>query len=128
MQVLQGSWEFLKELMSHGVYFLVGASSIEIVDDREHCLVLRSGSRTCIADARTQTIRIGSRVAASFGAIRSVDIRHQTRREGEAERWIVSLSLGWPRSVAIGQSLDDAEASMAAARLSSITGKKVLAY
>jgi hypothetical protein len=102
---------------------------MEIVSQDESTLVLRSGSRTTTIDKRRRVVASGGKILARFDAIKSVDITRQGGDEGDwqSEQWYVSLNLGWFSSISIGCTADQTEASIAGARLSTYTGKKVRA-
>ncbi|WP_372527562.1 hypothetical protein [Piscinibacter sp.] len=123
-------WQFIRDFVrALGVEarrFAVWSNAIEIVEQNENCLVLRANNRRIVADKLARTIKAGNRVVASFDSIRSIDIKYFCTGDGP-EWWTVSLCLGRHRRVPIGKTSDDAQASIAAARLSTITGKKVVA-
>jgi hypothetical protein len=101
--------------------------SIEILAKDDLRLVLQHDGCQIVADKRDRTVRSGARVRASFDSIRSIDIRHCSGDEEGPEFWEISLRLGGSSRVLIGRSSDGTEASIVAARLATVTGKKVLA-
>jgi hypothetical protein len=101
-------------------------SSIKIISDHPHRLVLNADFRRIEIDKRLKSISINGRPVTSFDAIESIDLKF-CRGDKGTEWWTVHLNLGRQSPFRIGKSHDDLEASTAAARLSSITGKQVCA-
>ena len=100
--------------------------AIEIVVHDERHLVLASEGRQVVVDNRFSTVKSGTKVLTLFDAIQSIDIQRQHNDDGP-ETWNVSLYINWHSRVQIGRTSDATEASIVAAHLSTITGKKVLA-
>ncbi len=105
---------------------LTGAQDIEIVEQQDTRLVWRTGERETVADQRLRAVMSNGRVLARFDAIQSIDIRRMQRGDAP-EVWDVSLALGGRSRVRVACSTDATDASILAARLSTITGKKVQA-
>lgn len=104
--------------------------TIRILQDDGRVLVLDHRGSELRLDRRFGTVKSGSRVRARFSDIRAVVVR-RTRMGGShlrdemPEIWTVSLQLGWFSRVHVGRTNDDAEASIVAARIASLTGKPV---
>lgn len=101
--------------------------SIEVVYQDDKRLVLSANGYDITADKRTRTVRSGDKVLARFDAIKTIDITSIQHDNGQGATWTVSLYLGWFSRVRIGRTEHQVDASIAAARLSTITGAKVLA-
>ncbi len=69
----------------------------------------------------------GERVLMHFHQIHSVDVRTLRDEDGGVAGYAVALHRGLFDNVHLGSTCDDAEASIVAARVSTITGAKVLA-
>jgi hypothetical protein len=128
MPIFSNIWPFFSKSISViadglGSIF-VPSYSIEILQHDDRLLVLKSGNRSVIADNRFQTVKTGESVLARFDAIKSIDITVNNNDDGPP-LWLISLNLNWHSSVKIGESSDSTEASIVAAHLSTITGKKV---
>ena len=123
------TWNFVKDFAAafvaeaRGVFAPVYA--IEVLKHDERQLIVRSEKRTVIADKRFGTVKHGTRVLTTFNRIESIDVQRDGGSEG-AETWSVSLYLNWHTRIQIGRSTDPTEASICAAHLSTVTGKKVL--
>ncbi|AKJ30773.1 hypothetical protein AAW51_4082 [Caldimonas brevitalea] len=83
--------------------------------------------REIIANKRYRTIKSGDRVLALFDQIQSIEVAREADDEGQ-ETWRVSLYISWLSRVQIGRTTDATEVSIVGARLSTITGKKVVAH
>ena len=98
--------------------------TIEVQDpDR---LVLNANSRPIVADRPSRMISAYGRPIARFEAIDTIDIQHFTNGK-RFEWWVVSLHLLGQRKIRVGSTVDDVQASLAAAALSTVTGKRVRA-
>ena len=125
--VRQFSREFLSALVQAFKAFFGWPSPLEVREEDQDRLVLLANRRLIVADRKAKTVRSGGRLLASFNAITSIEIKRSHDNEGP-EVWVVSLRLIRDRRVVIGESADDTDASLVAAKLSTITGKKVLAF
>jgi hypothetical protein len=130
MQPGDAVWQFLRDFarafVAQARRFLVWSHNIDVIDVQPNRLVLNSNNRRVIADRRTRNIMAADRVIASFDAVESIEIRHFENGDGPAY-WTVSLATTARKRVPIGKTFDDAQASVAAARLATITSKKVVA-
>lgn len=98
---------------------------IQILEHNVDRLVLRSGFFTLTIDRQYGTVVRSGRVLARFDEIRSIAIREQAWSDS-ATTWTVALDLARTGRLHVGTSTDDIEASVAAAHLSTITGKAVV--
>ena len=99
---------------------------IEIQQEGDSRLVLKSGQKQFIINKRLSTVMSRNRVLARFDAIETIDIVHHYSSEGSRENWAIRLNLkGWFSSVYIGITYDAVDASIVAARISAWTGKNV---
>jgi hypothetical protein len=78
-------------------------------------------------DRRRKAVLRGGRVLARCADIRSIDVQHVRADEDRPEHWRVSLGVGFFSGATIGTTRDDVEASIAAARLSTVLAVKVRA-
>ena len=118
--------EFFEALASEARQFFAAPGPIEILEERPERLVLRVGRRQIVVDRASRTIRSGGRLLAPFGAIETIEVeRRQHGDDGEIFR--VRLRLLRDRFVVIGQSFDDLDVSLVAAKLSTLTDKRVVA-
>ena len=102
-------------------------NSIEIVAQDDVTLVLHCGNREVVVDKRRRIVRSESQILAHFDAIKSIDITHYSSIDAGPDYWAVALNLSWFSSISIGRTEDSTDASIAAAHLSTFTGKKVRA-
>jgi hypothetical protein len=103
-------------------------SSLEIVHQDDDQLILGNNSRQFVVSKRFGHITSGAHVIVRFDDIETVDIaRHRTSDKAPVY-WAVTLGIkGSAPPATIGHSLDDVDASIVAARISTFTGKKVCA-
>jgi hypothetical protein len=78
-------------------------------------------------DRRSHLVLRGGRTLGRLADVKSVDIQHVCWDDERPEYWRVSLGRGTFSSIEIGTTRDDVEASIAAARLSTVAGVKVRA-
>ena len=101
-------------------------SSLEILDENDLTLVLKSGSKQLIVDKRLRAVKSGAQILTLFDTIETIDLKHHRNGADDPETWSVSLNLkGRLSSISIGSTRDDVEASIVAARISTFMGKKV---
>ncbi|MES2933233.1 MAG: hypothetical protein V4805_07075 [Pseudomonadota bacterium] len=118
--------DFINTVFVDAKSVLTWSSSIQIIQQDENVLVLQSRRRQFVFNKRFRTVKSGARVLAQFDAIDTVDLIHHSARDDEPDNWSVRLNVqGWLSTVVIGKTRDDVEASMAAARISTFTGKNV---
>jgi hypothetical protein len=99
---------------------------IEIAEQIPTRLVWRSRGRETVADQRLSAVMRNGRVMARFASIQSIDIQRDGHGD-RAERWNVSLHMGGRSHLHLASSSDATDASILAAHLSTLTGKKVQA-
>jgi hypothetical protein len=120
--------ELLDAFLAKARSVLAPFSSLEIVRQDDDQLVLKNNSRQFIVNKRLHNVTSGTQVIALFDAIESIDIARHRTSDKAPEYWSVSLTVkGQALPVIIGHSLDDADASIVAARISALTGKNVRA-
>jgi hypothetical protein len=117
---------FVREFFGEAKRALLPNYRIEIVDQDDIRLVLNSMGREIVVNGRYRTVKSGEKVLARFDAIQSIEVARQTSDDG-TDTWKVSLYISWLSRVHIGRTSDAAEASIVGARLSTITGKKIIA-
>jgi hypothetical protein len=88
-------------------------------------LTLRSGRTLTLFDRLSRAVTQNDRQVATFGSIHHVQVGEESRAQGSA--WLVALHLAGSRVVAIGRTTDNSEASLAATRIATITGTRVVA-
>jgi hypothetical protein len=87
-------------------------------------LTLRSGRTLTLFDRLSRAVTQNDRQVATFGSIHHVQIDAESTGEGSA--WLVALHLAGSRVVAVGRTVDNSEASLAAVRVATITGTRVV--
>lgn len=103
-------------------------NNFEVLDESEDELVIRGSVQALVVNRRTRTISNLKKVLCSFDQINCIRIQHSgANSDGYEPSYSVSLSLGLLSSIDLGESADAANASMAAAKLSSWTDKEVIA-
>lgn len=116
------------------VLFFGGTGNVRVKLDSPARLVIEEDwiwtVRTHTFDASRRVVlqRFGQRrdrELARFGQLHSVDLR-RLYRDGSVVGYTISLRRGWLDNLNIGSTEDDAQASIIAARVSTITGVKVL--
>lgn len=117
--------QFLEALAQELRSFLGLPGKLEILSEGNTRFVALIGRRELVADKVTQQIRSGSRVLAPFKSITAIELAY-TRRGDDQETWEVALHLLRNRRVSIARLADDTDASILAARLSTITGARVI--
>jgi hypothetical protein len=130
MQPGREVWQFLRDfangLVAQARRLTVWSNNIDVIDVQPNRLVLNANNRRIVADRRTRNFMAADRVIASFDTVESIEIRYVENGDGP-EYWTVSLATTAHKRVAIGKTFDDAQASVAAARLATIASKKVVA-
>ena len=111
-----------------------GAGDMRIRLDSPARLVIESNwlwmVRTYTFDGSRRAVLAGARgerVLVHFHQIHSVDVRTLRNDNGSVAGYAIALHRGLFDNVHLGSTCDDAEASIVAARVSTITGVKVLA-
>lgn len=87
-------------------------------------LTLRSGRTLTLFDRLSRVVTQNDRQVATFGSIHHVQIDEASSVAGSA--WLVALHLAGSRVVVVGRTTDNSEASVAAARIGTITGTRVV--
>jgi hypothetical protein len=104
------------------------APAFDVVQEDDAVLVLNGHGRQLTFNQRHRTVKAGTKVLALFDAIETIDVVYRRGDEDRPERWSVRLNLsGTFATVPIGETGDDANASIIAAKLSRCTGKRVRA-
>jgi hypothetical protein len=116
--------DFVQALGAEARRVAFWSRSIKVVRDDGTCLELRAGGRSIVADKLARTVSLGARTVATFETIHRIEVTVHDRHEGEAW-WAVGLCLADRKKVRLGETTDDAAASIAAARLATYTGKEV---
>jgi hypothetical protein len=80
-----------------------------------------------IFDRRSQLVLRDGRTLARLADVKSIDIQRVDWHDERPACWRVSLGMGLFSSIELGKTRDDLEASIAAARLSTVVGVKVRA-
>ena len=107
--------------------FFISFSKIEIENESRDHLVLNVNSRRIIFNKRSQTVSSSGQVLTSFRTIASIDI-DRCVDEDDGVYYAVCLRQAGRRSIEIGRTKDEVQASIAAAHISTITGKEVRAF
>jgi hypothetical protein len=105
------------------------APAFGIVQEDDTVLVLNGNGRQLVVNKRHRTVKAGAKVLTPFDAVETIDVVHRRADEDHPDRWSVRLNLkGTFSTVSIGETGDDADASVIAAKLSRFTGKRVRAF
>jgi hypothetical protein len=115
----------LRTVLGEMTPFFATDYTIQIVQHDERFLILKSYQREIAFDKQRKTVQLGAKILTTFGAIQTIDVKDVDGGDGPSV-WEVSLCLSWRSKIRIGESLDAAEASVAAAHISTMTGKRVL--
>src|SRR5438046_7961027 len=118
---------FVREFVGEAKRVLLPTHNIEIAVQDDVRLVLRSLGRELVANKRFRTVKSEERILARFDAIQWIEVARE-RSDDDPETWKVSLYISWLSRVQIGRTNDALEASLVGARLSTISGKKVVAH
>lgn len=79
-----------------------------------------------VFDRRANTILRAGRVVAGYDAVRSIEIVERKDKDSRrGSTWSVILEIGFPRNVVVGITRDQTDASVAAAHVATVTGKRV---
>ncbi|WP_205854976.1 hypothetical protein, partial [Piscinibacter defluvii] len=117
--------EFLEALAHEFRTFLGLPGKLEVVAEENNRFVALVGRREVVADKVSQQVRTGGRLVAPFKAITAIEVAY-TRKGDDHETWEVALRLLRNRRVSLGRLADDTDASILAAKLSTITGAQVV--
>ena len=106
-----------------------GADEIEIINESENELAVRGSDRVLILDRGRRTISGLHSKIATYDQVRHILIHQQLNSMGDAHmgRYSVALSLGILKSIHVGHTNSQINASILAAKLSTWTGKPVVA-
>jgi hypothetical protein len=117
--------EFLEALAHEFRSFFGMPGRLEVLTEESSRFVALVGRREVVADRVSQQVRSGGRLLAPFKAITAIEVAY-TRKGDDYETWEVALRLLRNRRVSIGRLADDTDASILAAKLSTITGAQVV--
>lgn len=117
--------DFIQDLLLEAGRAIGFSNTIEIVEQNRIQLILRGNRREIVVNNSHGTVMSGSRLLAHIQAIESIDIKHIEESRNRRESWTVRLNLDTHTSVMIGNTRDQVDAAIAAANLSTVTGKKV---
>jgi hypothetical protein len=118
--------EFVEALALEARRFVGYPRRLEVLEDSASRLVALTNKGQVVVDKATNTVKLSGRLVAPLKAVESVEIQRSHNGDGP-ELWLVSLRVLRGRSVEIARLLDDTEASILGAKLSTITGKQVVA-
>jgi hypothetical protein len=114
-RLLRVAWSQISALWSR---------SLTVEAERPGLLTLNANGLTVIVDRQANAVTVEGRTVASFNAIDSIEIEYVVAAR-RPPWWRVGLRIIPAGSVLIGESDDSTEASIAAAHLSTVTGKPV---
>lgn len=120
LDLAQALWRLLSEGSQ--------SPSLTISDLSQYRTELRIGSQRLVLDRRSRLITKQGSLFLRFDAILSIDVVHSRGHDERPDCWKVKLKTGplWGRTLL--STTDDADASILAARISTITGKPVRSY
>jgi hypothetical protein len=97
----------------------------DFIERSQHQTELRLANTAYVVDTKSRVITRNGRQFVQFDQIQTVDVTH-LREDGDSpERWRVQLNTGLLSCKTLLVTTDDADASILAARLSTLTGKRV---
>jgi len=117
--------ESLEALANEFRTFFGLPGKLEVLTDDNNRFVALLGRREVVADKVLQQVRSSGRLLAPFKAITAIEVAY-SRKGDDYETWEVALRLLRNRRVSVGRLADDADASILAAKLSTITGAQVV--
>ncbi len=110
--------------------FFGGVGEMHVRLDSPTRLVIESREllfkRVYVFDANRRVVLRDERLLARFNQIRSIEMRVFYGQNGKVIGYRLALHRGWLDNPIVGSTEDDAQASIVAARISTITGAKVL--
>ena len=101
------------------------APTIDISERSRELLILLSGSQTVVVDRAKSEVSIDNNSKIKFSSIKTIDIIYRKATSDWPELWTIRLNVSWLSSPVVGQTTDSTDASIAAARISTLTAKKV---
>lgn len=103
-------------------------SDFEVLSESADELTIRGSFQALTLNRKTKSVSNVRGVLCRFDQVRHISVADVYAHEGRTNgRYAVSLSLGGLSSIALGESNDQVDASIAAAKLSTWTGKPVIA-
>jgi hypothetical protein len=102
-----------------------GYRFLEISEDLPHRITLRYGKTTTTFDRTTARVEQNGKLVAMIGLVERVELRQPLNQEGPPN-WYVTVHIAGRRQVEVGQVTAELEASIAGARISSITERPVV--
>ena len=108
-------------------YAITGRRFIEVAEEGPNRLVLETNRGTFVFDQRRGVAARDGKQIARFKDIKFIDIIRDKEID-EHTHWEVKLYLNVLHRIRVGETLDDAQASIVGARLVEITGSKLLAW
>lgn len=107
---------------------LFSGNEVEIFDDANQKLRLQTGGQSLVIDGRQHTVSLNGRVVARFDEVKFVHIRQSSANADHPPEWFVVMHVGLFRNIHVGRTRDDAQASIVAARIATVMGKRVSAW
>jgi hypothetical protein len=101
------------------------APTIDISERSSELLVLRSRSQTVVVDRAKSEVSIDNNSKIKFSSIKTIDIIYRKATSDWPELWTIRLNVSWLSSPVVGQTTNSTDASIAAARISTLIAKKV---
>jgi hypothetical protein len=98
---------------------------VELAEDTEQRLVIRSPYGLFEFDRQERSVRRDAAEVTGFDAVQSVDIGAFPGGRGERS-WSITLYRGVLDRITVARTYDDGEASVLAARISRMLGRKVI--
>lgn len=120
LDLLQGLWRLLAEAGQ--------PPTVAITELSQHRTELQVGPHSLVLDTRSKLITRNGARYLRFDEIRSIDVVYLRPTEDRPERWKVKLRTSTVWAKTLLTTTDDADASILAARLSTLTGRRVYSY
>ena len=121
MRFFQSLTHFVRNTLGR---VFVAFSSIHIESSLPTRLVMNVNGRSLTIDKSSQTIASPGQSIARFGAIEFIEIEQWQNGKGY-QWWVINLRFAREGCLRVGRTANDAQASIAAAHLGTITGKEV---
>src|SRR3989338_4888758 len=115
------SIKMLFEMAYRLTLYALGRRSIVICEQSDARLILRSNFTHVVVDRSQCIVAVGSRTKVKFEAIKSIDIVHRRATSDWPDLWTIRLNVSWHSSPVVGQTTEAVDASIAAARIATLT-------
>lgn len=102
-----------------------GYRYLEIAEDLPGRVALRYGHTTTTFDRKTGKVEQNGRPVAMVSLVERIEVHRPFNHQGPPN-WYVTVQISGHRQVEVGQSTDELDASIVAARISKVTERPVV--